>query len=70
MMESKSIKIATLNLCLGLKFKKDLVKLLLHQNDIDILAMQDTEIEDGFNISLLNVPGYKFKCENKKKYRI
>ena len=39
-----AIKIATLNLCLGLKNKKLLVKKLLEENDIDILCMQETEV--------------------------
>ena len=37
------LKIATLNLCLGLKNKKDLVKIILLENDIDVLLMQEVE---------------------------
>ena len=44
---SLCMKIATLNLCLGLKFKKDLVKNILLDNEIDILVMQETEKEAG-----------------------
>ena len=55
------MRIATLNLCLGLKFKKDLVKNILVENEIDILLMQETEIEADFNCELLNIPGYKFE---------
>ena len=58
------LKIATLNLCLGLKFKKDLVKEILINNDIDILSMQETEIEVNFDLELLNIPGYNFEAEN------
>ena len=43
-MMAKQLKVATLNLCLGLKNKKDLVKELLMSNEIDILAMQEIEI--------------------------
>ena len=39
------LKIATLNLCLGLKFKKDFVKNILLENEIDILLVQETELE-------------------------
>ena len=62
-------KIATLNLCLGLKFKKDLVKNLLQTHDIDILLMQETELEADFDCELLNIPGYNLECEcnNTKK---
>ena len=45
----KKLKVATLNLCLGLKNKKDLVKSLLIENDIDVLCMQETEIESGLD---------------------
>ena len=58
------LKIATPNLCLGLKFKKDLVKNILLENDIDVLSMQETEIENDFDCDLLNIPGYKFEYES------
>ena len=62
------LKIATLNLCLGLKSKKDMVKDLLQKKDIDILLMHETEIESGFDIELLNIPGYRLEVEiNEKK---
>ena len=62
------LKIATLNLSLGLKFKKDLIKDLLQKNDIDILLMQETEIEFGYDLKLLNIPGYRIGVEiNEKK---
>ena len=57
------LKIATLNLCLGLKFKKDLIKNILLENEIDILLMQETEIEKDFDCELLNIPGYCFEFE-------
>ena len=38
------LRIATLNLCLGLKYKKDLVKEILLTNEIDILSLQETEL--------------------------
>ena len=57
------LKIATLNLCLGLKFKKDLVKNILVENDIDILSMQETEIESNFDCELLKIPGYALEYE-------
>ena len=58
------LKIATLNLCLGLKFKKDQVKNILMENNIDILVMQEIEIEPNFNCELLSIPGYRFESEN------
>ena len=49
------LKIGTLNLCLGLKNKKDLVKDILMSNEIDILAMQEIELESTFDTNLLNI---------------
>ena len=57
-------KIASLNLCLGLKNKKDLVKNILMTNEIDVLAMQETELESSFDCNLLNIPGYTLEIEN------
>ena len=65
------LKIATLNLCLGLKFKKDLIKDILTENEIDVLLVQETEIEKDFDCYLLNIPGYKFEMEvNDTKSRV
>ena len=54
------IKIATLNLCLGLKNKRDLIKDILVRNKIDILALQETELEPSLDLNLVNIAGYKF----------
>ena len=40
----KDIKIATLNLCLGLKFKKLMVEQILNEHNIDIFCMQEVEM--------------------------
>ena len=52
MSERKNLKIGTLNLCLGLKNKKDLVKAILIENNIDILCMQEIEVEHDFDCNL------------------
>ena len=58
-------------MCLGLKFKKDLVKNILLEKEIDILLMQEIEIEKDFDFELLNIPGYSFECEtNDVKKRV
>ena len=59
-----SIKIATLNLCLGLPNKKNDVKKLIVENNIDILCMQETEIDPNMNIELLGFPGYSIEAES------
>ena len=45
-----SLKIATFNLCLGLKNKLDLAKDAFDFNKIDILCMQEMEIPNDFPI--------------------
>ena len=70
-MDSQLLKIATLNLCLGLKYKKDLVKNYLYSEEIDILAVQETEIEKDFNCDLLSIKGFKYEYEeNSFKKRV
>ena len=65
------IKIATLNLCLGLKNKRDLIKDILVRNKIDILALQETELEPSLDLNLVNIAGYKFESEiNEYKQRV
>ena len=58
------IKIATLNLCLGLKFKKQMVEQILSVNNINILCMQEVEIENGFDTNLLSMKGFELEIEN------
>ena len=61
---NSTIKIATLNLCLGLKNKKEIVKKLILDNGIDILCLQETEIEPSFPVNLLTFRGYSYESEN------
>ena len=57
------ITISTINLCLGLKNKKLLVKRLLEENKIDVLCMQETEIGNDLNTDQLMMAGYSFELE-------
>ena len=57
------IKIASINLCLGLKNKKDLVKNVLMENKIDVLCMQETEICADFDEDLVQLPGFLLELE-------
>ena len=59
-----NIKLATLNLCLGLKNKREEVKRLLSKNGINILCLQETEIEKDYDKELLNINKYKLELEN------
>ena len=61
------IKISTLNLCLGLQFKINLVKQLLNDESLDILYMQETEIKNGIDPAYLTFPGYCKEIEHNNK---
>ena len=58
------MKIASLNLCLGLRNKKEAVKKLITENDIQIMCLQETEISVDFPADLLTFKGYNFENEN------
>ena len=58
------IKISTLNLCLGLQFKVNLVKQLINDESIDVLCMQETEIKNNINQNNLSFPGFNIEIEN------
>ena len=65
------LNIATWNLCLGLFHKKDYVRNLLYENDIDILNLQETELGPDIDLNNLNIKGYVLEVEtNKKKKRV
>ena len=38
---------------------------VLNEKRLDILFLQETEIPDGYYMSLLNKPGFKLECELK-----
>ena len=61
------IKIATLNLCLGLQFKKNLVKEFILNEKIDILCMQETEIKNNIALPNLTIPGFDIEIEHNVK---
>jgi exonuclease III len=57
------LKLATLNLCLGLPNKKLIVKELIIQEKIDVLCMQETEIPYNLDHQLLSFPGFCLESE-------
>ena len=66
-----SVKIATINLCLGLKNKKDLVRIALLEHNIDTLCVQETEIPTDFDEELIQIPGFELELEvNATKRRL
>ena len=54
---------ATWNLCLGLQHKKDYIKRLLNENEIDVLNLQETEIPGEMNTKILDIPDYTLEVE-------
>ena len=58
-----NINIASLNLCLGLSNKKDMLTELLHKNNIDVCVLQETEIPKNFPENVLSCGGFILKLE-------
>ena len=58
-----NLKIASLNLCLGLSKKKDDVANIIKENKINILCMQETELEPSVNHSMLSIKNYRLEVE-------
>ena len=56
-------RIASLNLCLGLRNKKDAVKKLIIDNDIKMLCLQEAEVTLNFPINLLTFKGFNYESE-------
>ena len=50
-----NLKLASLNLCLGLRKKKDDIANIVRENKINILCMQEIELEPGANPSALTL---------------
>ena len=66
-----SLKISTLNLCLGLRNKKYLIKNILDEHSIDILGMQETEVTSDINVKELETSNYSLELEtNTVKSRV
>ena len=49
-----NVKIATLNLCLGLKNKRLEVERLMINNNVDVMCLQEVEIEKDYNFNTLD----------------
>ena len=58
-----NMKFGTLNLCLGLKNKKEEVKQLIKANNIDILCIQETELEKDYPVEILTFKGFGLEME-------
>ena len=58
-----SIKIGSLNLCLGLPNKRDMVVEMLKLNELSICCLQETEIPDNYPENILNCGGFNLELE-------
>ena len=58
------VKIATLNLCLGLQNKKTLIQQIVLNEKIDLLCLQETELNKNLDHNLLSFRGYCYESEN------
>ena len=64
------IKIATWNVCLGLKCKKDYISNKIIEERVDICSIQECEIEPDYPENLLTLKNYQIEVEtNTKKSR-
>ena len=64
-----STKIATWNMCLGLFHKKDYVRYILQEYNIDVLSLQETELERDIDEKILQIKGYSLELENNDQKR-
>ena len=53
----KQLRIGTWNLCNELAMKMNYVKSVLQEGKIDVLFLQETEIPNGYDMTLLNISG-------------
>ena len=58
-----NLNISTLNLCLGLPNKKDIVTDLLQRNNITVCCLQETEVPQNFPEKVLDCGGFTFELE-------
>ena len=59
------LKIATVNLCLGLKNKRVEVERLLVENEIKIIFLQEVEIETGVDPKILKFKNFQFEFDER-----
>jgi exonuclease III len=62
-----TLTIATWNLCLRLFHKNDYVRTQLHENNIDLLTLQETKLSPELQLENLQIKGYTIQVENNDK---
>ena len=61
--QKKNINVCTWNLCLGLQYKLNYVRDILIKDDVDILCLQETEIDEGLDMDILKINGYELETD-------
>ena len=64
MSSSESLRICTWNVCLGIKYKIKQVGEVLNKNKIDIICLQEVELSQEDDLSLIEIQGYTMELEN------
>ena len=65
------LKIATWNICLGLKNKKDYVSSVINEHKIDICCLQEVDLETDYPSEILSFKNYSIEVEtNDYKARV
>ena len=57
------MKLATWNVCLGIKGKKDYIKTVVCQEDLDICCIQECDIKPDYPMSALTFKNYNIEVE-------
>ena len=57
------VKIASWNVCLGLKRKKDYVKSKIIEEKIDICCIQECDLKPDFPVNILTFKNYNLEVE-------
>ena len=60
---SLKMKVATWNICLGMKNKKDYIYQVMKEKEIDICLLQEVELEKDYDVNLLTDKEYRVEVE-------
>jgi exonuclease III len=63
MSRNKSLKVCTWNVCLGINYKLRQVEEIMRNNEIDIICLQEVELAQEDDLSLLEINGYRMEIE-------
>ena len=64
MSDINCLKVCTWNVCLGIKYKLRQVEEIIKKNDIDIICLQEVELTDEIDLTLVELDGYNMEIES------